>query len=69
MGPGSIPGRGNKIPQAMSCGQKKKKSENDISSEDLGVVIAQGGTKIFVFYFLQKFKAVAPCRHKLKVCM
>ena len=29
-GPGSIPGRGAKIPQATRCGQKKKKKKNNL---------------------------------------
>ena len=29
-GPGSIPGRGTKIPQVMPCSEKKKKKEKDI---------------------------------------
>ena len=30
-GPGSIPGRGSKIPQAMRCGQKKEKKKGVVS--------------------------------------
>ena len=32
-GPGSIPGRGTKIPQAVGCGQKEKKLQKKSADE------------------------------------
>ena len=38
-GPGSIPGRGTKIPQAARCGQKANKQKNPKWAKDLAKTI------------------------------
>ena len=38
-GPGSIPGRATKIPQAVQCNQKRKKEESYASHHQIGPVV------------------------------
>ena len=47
-GPGSIPGRGTKIPQAVWCSQKKKKTNTQASlvAQWLRICLPMQGTRV-----------------------